>query len=91
MRSGPTIVFVSQRLRTKWRRADGGGGRGLGDPRDGKGSLASLLPRRLTSLPGRPGSGTGARTVLPKESPDAVALGQGTNIPLAKAAAAPSP
>lgn len=57
MRSGPTIVSVSQRLRTKWRRADSGGGRRSRDPRDGKGSLVSLLLRRLTPLPRGPGRG----------------------------------
>lgn len=47
-----------------------------------EGSLAALLPRQLTSLLRKAGSGTRASTVLLEEPPDAVALGGGTRTAL---------
>lgn len=85
MRFGSTIVSVSQRLRTKWRRADGGGGRRLRDPREGKGrelGCPATASAHLTAPEGRVGPGTRARTVLLEEPPDAVALGGGTRTAL---------
>lgn len=82
---------MSQRLRTKWRRADGGGGRRLGDPRGREGTLGcpATASVHLTAPEGRVGHRNG--TPLQEEPLTPWHRAEDREQPFGKAVAAPSP